>query len=205
MSDPQLDTESRAPVARKRRSNARVVVLTGGIVVGMVGLSFAAVPLYELFCQVTGFGGTTQVATEAPDRILDREMIVQFDANTAAALGWDFAPVERRVRVRLGEPTEIAYQATNLSGRPTAGTATFNVTPETIGAYFMKVQCFCFTRQELAAGETVEMPVLFYIDPALADDPLLDYVDTITLSYTFYPAAGAEPAPVAQTAVEGGG
>lgn len=205
MSEDLPDRDAKALAAKKSRSNARVALLAGSIVVGMVGLSFAAVPLYKLFCQVTGFGGTTQISTQTPDEILDREMIVQFDANTAAALGWDFGPVQRRVHVRLGEPTQIAYQATNNTDQTTVGTATFNVTPETIGAYFMKVQCFCFTQQELAPGETVQMPVLFYVDPALADDPLLDYVDTITLSYTFYPAAGAEPAPVAQTAVNGGG
>jgi cytochrome c oxidase assembly protein subunit 11 len=199
-----MSEASQAPV-RNRRRNARTALLAGGLVVGMVGLSFAAVPLYEIFCQVTGFGGTTQRAEAVPDEILDRTVIVQFDANMASTLGWDFGPVERRVHVRLGEATEVAYRATNNSGSPTVGTATFNVTPETVGAYFMKVECFCFTEQTLAAGESVDMPILFYIDPALADDPLLDYVDTITLSYTFYPAVGAQPAPVAQNAVEGGG
>ena len=191
--------------ARNRRRNTRTALLAGGLVVTMVGLAFAAVPLYEIFCQVTGFGGTTQRAEAMPDEILDRTVIVQFDANMASTLGWDFAPVERRVHVRLGEPTEVAYRATNNSDRTMIGTATFNVTPETVGAYFMKVECFCFTEQTLAAGESVDMPILFYVDPAMADNRLLDYVDTITLSYTFYPAVGAEPAPVAQTAVEGGG
>jgi cytochrome c oxidase assembly protein subunit 11 len=171
----------------------------------MVGMAFAAVPLYDLFCKVTGFGGTTQRSAAAPGEILDREIIVQFDANMASTLGWDFAPVERRVHVRVGEPAEIAYRATNQSDRTTVGTATFNVTPEVVGAYFMKVECFCFTEQTLAAGQSVEMPVLFYIDPAIADDPNLDYVDTITLSYTFYPVSGAEPAPVAQATADGGG
>ena len=204
MSDEQ--TRSVAPAnPGKSRRNTRTALLAGGVVVGMTGLAFAAVPLYDIFCQVTGFGGTTQRAEHAPDQILDRVVIVQFDANMARGLGWEFGPVERRVHVRIGEPTEVAYQATNISDRPTVGTATFNVTPETVGAYFMKVECFCFTEQELAPGESVIMPMLFYIDPALADDPLLDYVDTITLSYTFYSAAGAEPAPVAQAAVEGGG
>ncbi len=205
MSDRSASPPTSTPAPRNRRRNARTALLAGGIAVGMVGLAFAAVPLYDLFCQVTGFGGTTQRSAAAPAEILDREIIVQFDANMARSLGWDFAPVERRVRVRLGEPAEVAYRATNPSDRPTVGTATFNVTPEVVGVYFMKVECFCFTEQSLAAGQSVEMPVLFYIDPAMADDPNLDYVDTITLSYTFYPASGAEPAPVAQTPVDGGG
>lgn len=205
MSDLETSPSPAAAGGRKKRSNARTVILTGSIALFMVGMSFAAVPLYKVFCQVTGYGGTTQRTAELPDEVLDRVVIVQFDSNTASTLGWDFEPVQRRVHVHIGEPTEIAYRATNLTGHTTVGTATFNVTPESVGAYFMKVQCFCFTQQTLEAGESVEMPVLFYIDPSIADDPNLNYVDTITLSYTFYPAVGAEPAPVAQTATAGGG
>jgi cytochrome c oxidase assembly protein subunit 11 len=205
MSDAQTSQAASGRGAAKKRRNTRTAVLAASIVVFMIGMSFAAVPLYKVFCQVTGYGGTTQRTADLPDEMLDRIVIVQFDSNVASTLGWEFEPVQRRVHVHIGEPTEIAYRATNLTGHATVGTAVFNVTPETVGAYFMKVQCFCFTQQALGPGESVEMPVLFYIDPSIADDPNLDYVDTITLSYTFYPAVGAEPAPVAQTATAGGG
>lgn len=189
----------------QRRRNRLVAIIAGGVVVGMVGMAFAAVPLYDLFCQVTGFGGTTQRAETISEQVLDRTATIRFDSNIATDLGWDFRPAQNRVSVRIGEAAEITYLATNYTDQPTTGTASFNVTPETIGAYFMKVECFCFTEQVLAPGETVEMTVLFFIDPAIADDPSLDYVDTITLSYTFFSASGAQPEPVAQTAVGGDG
>lgn len=204
MTEAKSDTT--APRPARRNKNTLTALIAAGVVVGMVGMAFAAVPLYELFCQVTGFGGTTQRADFAPDEVLDREVIVQFDSNTNPSLAWEFKPAQRRVRVNVGEPAEIYYVATNLSDTPTTGTATFNVTPETVGGYFMKIQCFCFTEQTLEPGESVEMPVLFYVDPSIADDPNLDYVDTITLSYTFYPVSGAQqPSPVAQNAVGGDG
>ncbi len=195
-----------AGAARKgqgRRKGATAFI-AASVVLGMVGLTFAAVPLYRLFCQVTGYGGTPKESQTVPDVVLDREMIVQFDANVATDLGWDFRPEQRRVRVQVGQPTEIAYLATNTTDHPVTGQAIFNVTPETIGAYFVKVACFCFTQQTLQPGETVRMPVLFYVDPSLADADL-DYVDTITLSYTFNLVLGAQPAPVARTAVGGDG
>ena len=189
----------------KRRRNGMTALIAGGVVVGMVGMAFAAVPLYQLFCQVTGFGGTTQRTDAMAEEILDRTVMVQFDANSAPELGWDFRPRDRRVTVRIGEPVEIVYLATNTTDHVTTGTASFNVTPETTGGYFMKVACFCFTEQTLQPGETVEMPVLFYVDPRIAEDHNLDYVDTITLSYTFFATAGAEPAPVAEVTVGGDG
>jgi cytochrome c oxidase assembly protein subunit 11 len=151
----------------------------------MVGLAYASVPLYRIFCQVTGYGGTTQRAEIGSDVILDREMKVRFDANTAG-IDWDFAPVETEIRVKVGETRLAFYEATNHASHTVTGTATFNVTPLQAGAYFNKIDCFCFTEQTLKAGETAQMPVSFYIDPAIADDPEMDGVGTITLSYTFF-------------------
>lgn len=183
----------RPPVSRRRKRATAFIV--GGVVLGMVGMSFAAVPLYRIFCQVTGYGGTTQTADTVNDVVLAREVYVQFDSNVAPGLGWDFRPEQRRVKIHIGEPTEVAYLATNTTDHPITGQAIFNVTPETVGAFFVKVECFCFTEQTLQPGETVRMPVLFYVDPKLADREDLDYVDTITLSYTFNLVAGAQAEP----------
>jgi cytochrome c oxidase assembly protein subunit 11 len=158
-------------------------------VAGMVGMSFAAVPLYRIFCEVTGYAGTTQRADAAPHTMLDRTIIVRFDANVGNGLGWSFRPKQREVKVRLGEVGEAVYVAENRTRLASAGSATFNVAPGEAGLYFSKIACFCFSEQTLAAGETVEMPVTFFVDPALADDPDLAGIDTITLSYTFYPVA----------------
>ncbi len=193
---------NRSGAGRKRMT----AFIAGGVVLGMVGMAFAAVPLYELFCQVTGYGGTTQRSDNLSDEVLDRVVTIRFDSNTDSALGWEFRPAQREVQVRVGEPAEVNYVATNLGDEAVTGTASFNVAPSLVGAYFMKVECFCFTEQTLAGGESVEMPVLFYIDPQIADDPNLDYVDTITLSYTFFRTSGAQPdGPVAQNAVGGDG
>ncbi len=194
-----------APASRARRNRKLTAIVVGGIAFGMVGMAFAAVPLYEIFCRITGYGGTTERVDAAPGEILDRMVTVQFDANTAAELGWAFAPAQHSVEVRLGEPTVIEYVAQNLTDRPTAGTAVFNVTPENIGAYFDKIQCFCFTSQVLGPGETARFPVMFFVDPDLADNTLLDYIQTITLSYTFYPAPLPEQRPVAQVGPAAGG
>ena len=172
------------PAARK---NGRVALALCGIVVGMAGLSYAAVPLYELFCRVTGFGGTTQVAEALPETISERVITVRFNADTNPALPWAFQPVERQVQVRVGESGLAFYWATNQAARPTAGTATFNVTPLKAGQYFNKVQCFCFTEQVLAPGQSMDMAVSFFVDPAIEEDPNLAEVKTITLSYTFFP------------------
>lgn len=162
-------------------------------VAGMVGMAFAAVPLYRLFCQITGLAGTTQQADAAPDTTLDRRVSVRFDANIGNGLGWGFRPLTRSVEIRVGEVGEAVFVAENRSGRPTTGTAVFNVTPLEVGAYFNKIACFCFEEQTLQPGESIEMPVTFFVDPAIADDPDLDNLRTITLSYTFYPVESAAP------------
>jgi len=200
MSDSTANSKKGAEDTRRRRKGLTALI-AGSVSLGMVGMAFAAVPLYKLFCQVTGFAGTTQRSETVADEILDRLVTVQFDSNSAIELGWDFRPRDRRVTVRVGEPIEIVYLATNNTDHPTTGTALFNVTPETVGGYFVKVSCFCFTEQTLAPGETAEMPVLFYVDPAIDDHQNLDYVDTITLSYTFFAVPSAQLGPVAETTV----
>lgn len=160
-------------------------------VAGMVGMAFAAVPLYRLFCQITGLAGTTQRADAAPDAAIDRDVSVRFDANVGNGLGWGFRPLTRSVEIKVGAMGEAVFVAENRTDRPTTGTAVFNVTPLVVGAYFNKIACFCFDEQTLQPGERIEMPVTFFIDPAIADDPDLDYIRTITLSYTFYPVEQA--------------
>ncbi len=166
--------------------NTRVGALLTLLVVAMVGASFAAVPLYRLFCQVTGYGGTTQVAETLPEAILDRDIVVRFNADVDGRLSWKFQPVQAPVTLKVGEPGLAFYEATNLSDEFQVGTASFNVTPLKAGQYFNKVECFCFTEQPLAGGETAQLPVSFFVDPAIAQDPNMDDVATITLSYTFF-------------------
>ncbi|PPR18850.1 MAG: Cytochrome c oxidase assembly protein CtaG [Alphaproteobacteria bacterium MarineAlpha9_Bin7] len=156
------------------------------LVVGMVGLSYAAVPLYDLFCRATGYGGTTMVATEVPNQIGEREMTVRFNADVNRDLPWRFHPVKGSVTVRLGEPTLAFYRVENTSDRLMVGTAAYNVTPLTAGEYFSKIDCFCFTEQVLQPGEVAELPVSFFVDPSIADDPKMDRINTLTLSYTFF-------------------
>lgn len=166
-------------------------------VAGMVGVSFAAVPLYRIFCALTGYAGTTQQATRAPDATLDRIIKIRFDANIGNGLGWSFRPVERQVRVKVGAVAEVSFVAENRGATRTTATAAFNVTPLEVGAYFNKTACFCFTDQTLGPGEKVILPVVFFVDPSIAEDRNLDVVDTITLSYTFYPADSQPTRPVA--------
>ena len=156
------------------------------MVFGMTCLAFASVPLYRIFCQVTGFNGTPLRAASAPGAATG-EIGVRFDANVNRALPWRFEPVQRTVKIVPGERVQIAYRATNLVARATTGTATFNVTPALAGQYFSKIECFCFSEQTLKGGESVEMPVVFFVDPKLRDDPAIRDLDEITLSYTFYP------------------
>lgn len=177
--------------ARKNKRLLGVLVL---FVAGMVGASYAAVPLYKIFCQVTGFGGTTQVATAESSVVLDRKMTVRFDA-TANGVPWSFQPVQRQVDLKVGESALVYYRATNTSDRAVVGTATFNVTPLKAGQYFNKIECFCFTEQRLEPGQSVDMPVTFFVDPEIAQDRNLEEVKTITLSYTFFPV---EQEPVAK-------
>ena len=165
----------------------RVTALAlAGLVIGMVGLSYAAVPLYDLFCRATGYGGTTNVATETPSQISDREMKVRFNADVNRDLPWRFRPVQNSVTVRVGQPALIFYRVENTSDQPIVGTATYNVTPLTVGEYFSKMDCFCFTEQVLQPGESVELPVSFFVDPSILDDPQMDKINTLTLSYTFF-------------------
>jgi cytochrome c oxidase assembly protein subunit 11 len=178
--------------------NRNTAIVCSAVVAGMVGLSFAAVPLYQLFCQVTGFGGTTQRAESVAGPVLERTMKVRFDGNVGPGLAWDFKPVERQIELKVGEQAMGTYRATNVSDRPTTGTATFNVSPSLAGAYFVKIECFCFTEQTLEPGESVDMPVMFYIDPHIVDDRDVANLGTITLSYTFYPVE--QPARVSQAA-----
>ena len=157
-----------------------------GVVCGMVLLSFLSVPLYNLFCKVTGYGGTTQVAASLPDEVLERQVKVQFDSMTARDLPWDFKPAQRDVTIRLGQKALVSFVAANKTARPTAGMAIYNVVPNKAGRYFHKIECFCFGDMVLEGGQTANMPVSFYIDPAMDEDPQMKDVTTITLSYTFY-------------------
>ena len=178
---------------KKVSSNFRVVALCLGMVFSMAGLAYASVPLYQIFCQVTGFGGTPQRA-ETVDGIelSDRVISVRFDANTSTDLNWDFRPVDREVSVRLGEKRVINYVAENLSSQPISGMATFNVTPQSAGVYFNKIECFCFTDTRIEPGEKLEMPVVFFVDPELDEEKFMKSLNTITLSYTFF-ASDEEP------------
>jgi cytochrome c oxidase assembly protein subunit 11 len=182
--------------ARTRRSNRLIAGVCVAFFGGMIGAAYASVPLYRLFCQMTGYGGTTQRAEhQYSDKILDRTITVRFDANTAG-VPWQFAPVQRDMTMQIGETVQAEYRAANLSDRPTTGRATFNVTPDMAGAYFNKVECFCFTESTLKAGETLDMPVVFYVDPAIVDVPELKNIKTITLSYTFFPVEKEAPVAV---------
>jgi cytochrome c oxidase assembly protein subunit 11 len=170
----------------RQRSNARVAFSLLGLVAVMVGLSFAAVPLYRIFCQVTGYGGTTQRAEAPSAAVTDRDITVRFDASMSSDLNWYFQPVERKVTLKIGENRLAFYKAVNRSDEKLTGTATFNVTPEIAGSYFSKIDCFCFTEQTLQPHQEVDMPVSFYVDPAILDDPDASRIEEITLSYTFY-------------------
>jgi len=198
-------SEREAPAASRNTASRRgltrdavVASICGVVVVLMVGASYAAVPFYNWFCRATGFNGTTQVATSAPSGApLTRRMFVRFDSNVAPGLPWKFEPEQTEIEVRIGEVVTVFYTATNQSARTTVGQAAYNVAPLTVGAYFQKINCFCFTEQTMAAGEKREMPVVFYVDPALASDAENDGLNTITLSYTFYPVRDPAPKPVA--------
>lgn len=167
----------------------RTAVLAAIAAFTMLGAGFAAVPLYRLFCSVTGYGGTTMRATEAsvPGAVAGKTMAIRFDANRSPGLPWSFKPEIATQTVKVGARNIAFFTATNLSDRPVTGTATYNVTPTQSGAHFAKIQCFCFNRQTLAPGQTVRMPVIFYVNPAILTDPDAKDVSEITLSYTFYP------------------
>jgi cytochrome c oxidase assembly protein subunit 11 len=178
--------------------DAAVATICGFVVVLMVGASYAAVPFYNWFCRATGFNGTTQVATSGPAGApLARKIAVRFDANVGPGLPWKFEPEQTEIEVRIGEVFTVFYTVTNQSARETTAQAAYNVAPLTVGAYFQKINCFCFTEQTMAAGEQRQMPVVFYVDPALAADSENDGLSTITLSYTFYPVREPAVKPLA--------
>jgi cytochrome c oxidase assembly protein subunit 11 len=188
---------SRARLSHRR--NGATALLLVSVVAAMVGLSFASVPLYRLFCQATGLGGTTQRAAAAPAEKAAAVLTVRFDAETAPDLGWEFRPLQSAVTVHPGEERQVFYRAVNKTTAPTTGSASYNVTPAKAGIYFDKLQCFCFTEQHLAAGESADMGVVFFVDPDILTDPNTSDVRTITLSYTMFRAH--QPArPTASTA-----
>jgi cytochrome c oxidase assembly protein subunit 11 len=164
----------------------KTVVKLVGVVVLMGGLAWASVPFYDWFCRVTGFGGVTGVAEDAPDTVLDETITVRFDASKARGMPWEFTPVERQMELRIGETGLAFYEAYNPTDVPVAGSASYNVYPYEAGAFFSKIQCFCFEEQVLAPGERVQMPVTFFVDPEMVTDRDAKYVHTITLSYTFH-------------------
>lgn len=192
------DHSAPAPVTKPKVSDRTIAISCLAFFFGMVGMAFAAVPLYAMFCQVTGYGGTTQRVEQMSDTILDKTVTVRFDANTSGGLPWDFKPTQRDVTMKIGETKLIKYEARNITSQPTSGRALFNVTPMAAGAYFNKVECFCFTDTVLKPGEDLEMPVVFFVDPEIVNAPELKGVNTITLSYTFFPIP--MPAPVAASA-----
>jgi len=176
----------------KRVSNSAIFAGCAVFVAGMVGAAYASVPLYRLFCQVTGYNGTTQRVEQYSDKILDKTIQVTFDANISPGLNWEFKPA-KAVNPKIGETVQIEYTATNRSPEATTGTAVFNVTPMEAGAYFNKVECFCFTEQTLQPGQSVSMPVVFFVDPEIATAEETRNIKTITLSYTFYPSEPGKP------------
>ncbi|MCW5690118.1 MAG: cytochrome c oxidase assembly protein [Pseudolabrys sp.] len=190
------------PPAPKRKVKRDVVVAAtcGVVAAGMVGAAFASVPLYNWFCRTTGFGGTTQVAEAAPGQVLDRTLTIRFDSNVAPGLPWRFVPEQNTVQVRIGEVKTVYYKVINMAARDITAQAGYNVTPPQVGLYFHKINCFCFTEQTMKAGETREMAVVFYVDPSITKDSDQDPLNTITLSYTFFPVdAPQKPVADAET------
>ncbi|WP_332697573.1 cytochrome c oxidase assembly protein [Bosea sp. (in: a-proteobacteria)] len=173
--------------------NRRTVLICSAVVLGMTGLSFAAVPLYDMFCKATGFGGTPMIGTSGAGRVIDRTIAVRFDANVAPALGWRFEAEQTEVTARVGETQTVFYKITNTSSRPATGIATYNVQPSQAAAHFVKIQCFCFTENTLQPGESIEAPVVFYIDPEIEANRELASLNSITLSYTYFPSKAGQP------------
>jgi cytochrome c oxidase assembly protein subunit 11 len=168
--------------------NRRVAIAASAVACAMVGLAYASVPLYKLFCEATGFGGTTQVATKAPADVAKQTITIRFDSNIDSSLAWNFHARQTLQTIRIGEVAVAEFSAHNFSDKETTGSATFNVTPVAAGAYFNKIECFCFTAQTLKPGETAVMPVQYFVDPAILEDADAKNIHEITLSYTFYPA-----------------
>ena len=195
----QSPNPGRKPAARGGLGrDATVAAICGLGVALMVGASYAAVPFYNWYCRATGFNGTTQVAISAPSSApLARKIAVRFDSNVAPGLPWKFEPEQNEIEVKIGEVVTVYYTVTNLTARTTTGQAAYNVAPLTVGAYFQKINCFCFTEQTMAPGEKRQMPVVFYVDPSVVKDSDNDGLNTITLSYTFYPVRDPAPQPLA--------
>lgn len=191
-----------SPIAVAER-NIRLACLCVLLVGSMIAAAYAAVPLYRLFCEATGYGGTPQRAQSAPQSPIDRTITVEFDANAGTGLPWTFLPAQRRISTRIGEQTIAYYRAANNSVEPRTGSAVFNVTPALAGRYFNKIECFCFQEQTLQPGQSVDLPVVFFIDPKIADDKDLVSLKTITLSYTFYPVAQERTAAEAKILAAG--
>lgn len=192
-------------VMANQRKNRRVALAAATTAAAMLGLAYASVPLYRMFCQATGFGGTPQVAEAAPQSPSGRTIKIRFDANVAPSMGWSFHPGQLEMTVTIGEPAIAYYRATNNTAEIATGTAAFNVTPEQAGAFFNKIECFCFTEQTLKAGESADLPVTFFVDPGILEDADTAAIDAITLSYSFYPAdkpksVSRAEAPVTSTA-----
>jgi cytochrome c oxidase assembly protein subunit 11 len=169
-----------------RRRDVIVALSCGLCVAAMVGAAYAAVPFYNWFCRATGFNGTTQVATAGPSGMIDRNVMVRFDANIGPGLPWRFEPEQNEIKVKLGQVVTVNYRVVNEAARPITAQAAYNVAPLNAGSYFQKINCFCFTEQTLKAGETRDMAVVFYVDPSMVKDPDGNEINTITLSYTFY-------------------
>ena len=195
---PTPTPSDKAASRRGLTRDATVAAICGFVVVLMVGASYAAVPFYNWFCRATGFNGTTQVAEAAPTSApLERTIAVRFDSNVAGGLPWKFEPEQTEIHIKIGQVVTVSYTVTNQSARTTTGQAAYNVAPLTVGAYFQKINCFCFTEQTLAPGEKREMPVVFYVDPSIVKDSDNDGLNTITLSYTFYPLREPAAKPLA--------
>ena len=182
------------------RRDVLVAACCGALVAGMVGAAYASVPFYNWFCRATGFGGTTQVASQAPDHVLGRELTIRFDSNVAPGLPWKFEPEQNEIKVRIGEVATVHYKVINEAAREITGQASYNVSPPQVGAYFTKINCFCFTEQRLKAGEVRDMAVVFYVDPEIAKDRDQTDLNTITLSYTLYPVRVERARPSAGNA-----
>jgi cytochrome c oxidase assembly protein subunit 11 len=195
---PRPTGTDKAASRRGLSRDAAVAAICGLVVALMVGASYAAVPFYNWFCRTTGFNGTTQVATAAPTSApLERKIAVRFDSNVAPGLPWKFEPEKTEIEIRIGEVVTVYYTVTNQSARTTTGQAAYNVAPLTVGSYFENINCFCFTEQTMAPGEKREMAVVFYVDPSIVNDSDNNGLNTITLSYTFYPVRDPAPKPLA--------
>ncbi|HZH10288.1 MAG TPA: cytochrome c oxidase assembly protein [Microvirga sp.] len=182
-----------ADASQTQRKMHRTAYACLGVVVGMIGLAYASVPLYDLFCKVTGFDGTPVARDSNDSQVLDRSISVRFDANVAPGLNWRFSPEKPEITVKLGETTTVYYKVTNTGDKPATGIATYNVQPDLAGTYFSKLECFCFTEQTLNPGESLESAVVFYVDPRLVQDSDVKDISSITLSYTYFPSKAGKP------------